>query len=101
MLVFLAADQRRLEELERGVAELLAWSDIHGRWEELGLDAFGRNQADSKKKDANQTVELRVAETYHWALVPNQPDPTGPIEWETARTDGQGGLAVCGPAASS
>jgi hypothetical protein len=94
MLVFLAADQRRLEELERGVAEFLAWSDIHGRWEELGLDAFGRNQAESKKRDANQTVDLRVAETYHWALVPNQPDPTGPIECETTRTDGQGGLAL-------
>jgi len=94
MLVFLAADQRRLEELERGVAEFLAWSDIYGRWEELGLDAFGRNQAESKKKDATQTVELRVAETYHWALVPTQPDPTGLIEWETTRTDGQGGLAL-------
>lgn len=94
MLVFLAPDQRRLEELERGAAEHLAWSDIHGRWEELGLDAYGRNQAERKKRDADQTVELRVAETYHWALVPYQPDPTGPVEWDTTKTDGQGGLAL-------
>jgi predicted AAA+ superfamily ATPase len=94
MLVFLAPDVKRLDELERGVAELLAWSDIHGRWEELGLDAFQRNQADQKKRDAERAVELRLAETYHWLLVPHQPDPTGPIEWEAIKADGQGGLAV-------
>jgi predicted AAA+ superfamily ATPase len=94
MLLFLAADQRRLEELERGVAEHLAWSDIYGRWEELGLDAFGRNQAASKQGEADRAVALRIAETYHWALVPHQPSPTGPIEWETAKTDGQDGIAL-------
>lgn len=94
MLVFLAPDVKRLDELERGVAELLAWSDIHGRWEDLGLDAFQRNQADQKKRDAERAVELRLGETYHWLLVPHQPEPTGPIEWEAIKADGQGGLAV-------
>lgn len=94
MVLFLAADQRRLAELERGVAEHLAWSDISDRWEELGLDAFGRNQAQAKRADADRAVELRVAETYHWALVPHQPDPTGRIEWETVKTDGEGGIVV-------
>ncbi len=94
MLMFLAPDQRRLEELERGVAEHLAWSNIHDRWEELGLDAYGRNQAESKKGEADRAVSLRVVETYHWALVPHQPDPTGPIEWETTKTDGEGTLAL-------
>lgn len=92
MLVFLAPDRQRLADLERAVAEHLAWTDIHSRWEELGLDAAGRNQAESKKKDADRAVALRVGETYHWALMPHQPDPTGPIEWETTRTDGQGGI---------
>ena len=94
MLLFLAPDQRRLEELERGVAEHLAWSNIHDRWEELGLDAYGRNQAESKRGEADRAVSLRVVETYHWALVPHQPDPTGPIEWETTKTDGEGTLAL-------
>jgi hypothetical protein len=94
MLLFLAADQRRLEELERGVAEHLAWTDIFGHWEELGLDAFGRNQAESKAGEAAGTVTTRIAETYHWALVPHQPSPTGPIEWETTKTDGQDGIAL-------
>jgi predicted AAA+ superfamily ATPase len=94
MLVFLAADAKRLDELERGVAELLAWTDIHSRWEELGLDAFQRNQAEQKQRDAERAVDLRLAETYHWLLVPHQPNPTGQIEWETIKADGQGGLAV-------
>jgi len=94
MVAFLAPDHRRLEELERGAAEHLAWSEIHDHWEELGLDAFGRNQAESKRREANQAVEARAAETYQWALVPHQPDPTGPIEWETVKSDGQGGLAM-------
>ncbi|HEX6393107.1 MAG TPA: DUF499 domain-containing protein [Acidimicrobiales bacterium] len=94
MLIFLAADQRRLEELERGTAESLAWTEIRQRWEELGLDAFGRNQAESKKNDANNAVALRLAETFHWALIPHQPDPTGPIEWDTTKTDGPLGPAA-------
>jgi len=94
MVVFLAADQKRLAELERGVAEYLAWADIHGRWEELGLDAFGRNQAAAKERDAARAVELRLAETYQWGLVPYQPEPTGPIEWEMVKVDGGGGLAA-------
>ena len=93
MMVFLAPDTRRLEELEHSAAEHLAWTDIHSRWEELGLDAYGRNQAQSKCTNTGRAVELRVAETYQWALVPSQPDPTGPIEWEQEKCDGQGGIA--------
>jgi predicted AAA+ superfamily ATPase len=94
MVVFLAPDLKRLEELERGVAEFLAWSDIHGRWKQLGLDAFQLDQAEQRRRDAERAVEARVAETYHWLLVPHQPDPTGPIQWETVKADGQGALAV-------
>src|SRR5262249_7294595 len=51
------------------------------------------NQTASKKADANQTVDLRLAETYQWCLVPGQPDPAGPIEWEYIKADGQGSLS--------
>jgi hypothetical protein len=94
MLVFLAPDLKRLEELERGSAEFLAWKEIEDRRSELNLDVFQTNQAISKRVDANQAVDLRVAESYHWCLVPHQPDPTGPIEWEAVKADGQGSLAL-------
>jgi len=94
MLVFLAPDLKRLEELERGAAEFLAWKEIEDRRSELNLDVFQTNQAVSKRVDANQAVDLRVVESYHWCLVPHQPDPTGPIEWEAVKADGQGVLAL-------
>lgn len=94
MLVFLAPDLKRLEELERGSAEYLAWKEIEDRRAELNLDVFQTNQAQSKRSDADRSVDLRLAETYQWCLVPNQPDPTGPIEWEAIKADGQGPLAV-------
>ena len=93
MLVFLAPDLKRLEELERGSAEFLAWKDIDDRWKELNLDVFQKRQAESKRSVANQAVDLRLFETYHWCLVPHQPDPTGPVEWESIKADGQGSLA--------
>ena len=94
MLVFLAPDVKRLEELERGSAEFLAWKEIEDRRAELNLDVFQTNQAQSKRVDADRSVDLRLAETYQWCLVPHQPDPTGTVEWETIKADGQGPLAV-------
>jgi predicted AAA+ superfamily ATPase len=94
MLVFLAPDLQRLEELERGSAEYLAWKEIDDRRAELNLDVFQTNQARSKRGDADRAVDLRLAETYHWCLVPHQPDPTGAIEWEMIKADGQGSLGV-------
>ena len=94
MLVFLAPDLKRLEELERGSAEYLAWKEIEDRKGELNLDVFQTNQAESKRGDADRSVDLRLAETYQWCLVPHQPDPTGAVEWETIKADGQGALAV-------
>ena len=93
-LVFLAPDVKRLEELERGSAEFLAWKEIEDRRAELNLDVFQTNQAQSKRVDADRSVDLRLAETYQWCLVPHQPDPTGAVEWETIKADGQGPLAV-------
>jgi predicted AAA+ superfamily ATPase len=93
MLIFLAPDLKRLEELERGSAEFLAWKEIDDRWEELNLDVFQKKQAESKRRDANTGVDSLLFETYHWCLVPHQPDPTGPIEWESIKADGEGSLA--------
>jgi hypothetical protein len=93
MLIFLAPDLKRLEELERGSAEFLAWKDIDDHWEELNLDVFQKKQAESKRREANKGVDSLLFETYHWCLVPHQPDPTGPVEWESIKADGQGSLA--------
>jgi hypothetical protein len=93
--VFLAADQRRLDELEQAAAEFLAWRTIDDQAEERNLDAHQRKQASTKRTQVDEAVRLRIAETYHWVLVPSQPDPANPtIMWDAVKVDGQAPLAV-------
>ncbi len=77
-LIFLAADRNRLEDLKQGVRQFLAWESIHGKSEELNLDAFQRNQAKTKRDEANLSIIARIPETYIWLLVPDQPNPQQP-----------------------
>ena len=93
-LIFLAPDKARLEELEQAVRLYLAWKSIDEEQDALNLDAFQRNQARSKRDEADQTVAKRIPETYIWLLVPVQPSPTGPVEWDEIRVTGEDKLAV-------
>jgi predicted AAA+ superfamily ATPase len=94
MVVFLAVDQRRLDDLRQGAAEALAW-----RWvvdEAPALDLGGQQEAQAAKKaeEADQTLVRRLGEAYTWALVPAQPDPTGPVVFDPMRVEGAGDLAA-------
>jgi hypothetical protein len=93
-VVFLAPDRTRLEELEQGVRQYLAWKSIETERETLNLDAFQSNQAKTKREQADDTVAQRIPETYQWVLVPCQPNPTGALEWREIRVQGQDALAV-------
>jgi len=93
MLVFLAADDRRVEDLEQAQAEHLAWASVVAESNSLGLSRQQHEQASARAVDARSTVDLRLADAYQWLLVPRQPEPTGPIMWEEVKTDGQGWLA--------
>src|SRR5204863_2555550 len=85
---------RRVEDLELAVAEELGWQSIDEESTELDLTPQQAAQARTKRTEAERAVSLRLSETYHWLLVPGQPDPTGPIEWDAIKVDGQAGLAV-------
>lgn len=87
MLVFLAADAKRMEELAEAVREYLAWNHIAGRKVELDFTVQQIKQVDTRRANADQAVELRVRETYYWALVPTQ-EPGGHITWQTEKADG-------------
>jgi hypothetical protein len=92
MLVFLAADQRRVEDLEQAVADYLAWAEIVGDTGVLNLDFQQEAQATSRRDDAGRTVDLRLADAYQWLLVPHQAEPIGTTSWEEIKAEGQGGL---------
>ena len=94
MVAFLAADQRRLDDLRQGAAEALAWRSVAAEAEELGLGAQQATQARAKADESDQTLGRRLAEAYTWALVPVQPEPTGPVVLEPLRVEGTDDLAA-------
>lgn len=93
-LVFLAADTNRLRELEQAVKQFLAWSSIFDDRVTLNLDEFQKRQAETKKKNADEAVDLRITEAYHWLLIPGQPDPNGAVTWADLKLQGQDSLAT-------
>lgn len=93
-LVFVAAGSNRLKELRQAVCQFLAWDSIWDDRETLNLDPFQTEQAETKHKNANETVDARIPEIFEWLLVPGQSDPKGDIEWTEIRLQGQDSLAM-------
>ena len=93
-IVFLAADTTRLKDLQTAIRQYLAWKSIWDEREQLNLDPFQSKQADTKRKNADDTVSARIPESYHWMLVPSQPDPKGSLEWTEIRLQGADSLAL-------
>jgi predicted AAA+ superfamily ATPase len=82
MLVFLAADATRLVELREAVAQFLAWESIRkdGEARIVTLDNFGAEQVNRQKASLDETVRVRIGETYVHLLVPEQSEPLGKQE---------------------
>lgn len=89
MIVFIAPDAGNAEAWATSLREYLAWKSIHEEAEPLNLDAQQRKQVASNLKRTEETVQVRLLETYSWLIVPVQPDPTGPIEYQAHRIAGQ------------
>ncbi|MFT0813232.1 Swt1 family HEPN domain-containing protein [Synechococcus sp. OH20] len=89
MLLFLAPDKAKLENLERHTAQYLAWKGIEEEKDILNLDAFQTKQANTKLEESNRAVDISLRETYQWLLIPTQPDPQGGIEWKETRLQEQ------------
>jgi len=85
MLVYLAPDAARLEELERAVRDFLAWSWILQNETDLDLTANQRSQATERRNKASETVNSRLAGTYQWVLVPEGQ----PITIQAKKVEGQ------------
>jgi hypothetical protein len=88
MLVFLAPDTKRLEELNESVRTYLAWHWISARVEELNLSPQQARQVEVNRKRSDDAITSRIAQTYHWVLVPEQPDPQRPPVMAVEKADG-------------
>lgn len=89
MLVFVAPDKARLEELRDAARSFLAWDSIVDDHEELNLDAQQRRHADTQRRHFDETVTQRIGETFVWLLTPRQEAGTPEVTWEHTRVTGQ------------
>jgi hypothetical protein len=94
VLVFLAPDKARLEELRQAVREYLAWKSIEDDKETLNLDNFQTRQAETKRLQFDEAVAQRIGETFAWVLVPSQTASDPAVAWEETRVSGPDPLAV-------
>ncbi|TAK69428.1 MAG: ATP-binding protein [Actinomycetota bacterium] len=93
MVVFVAADGQRYEELDSAVRAFLSWKQIADQATEMDLTPSQKAQADSRRRQADEDARNRLAATYTWTFVPTQ-DPQSPPEVAVVPVkDGQGGLA--------
>ncbi len=93
-LVFLAADQTRLQELDEAVRRYLAWESIVAESDTLNLAPQQAKQAESQKDNADKSVRARLPETYQWLLVPAQSTAQQPMKWEAYRLSGAESIAA-------
>lgn len=92
-LVFLAADQSRVQELDEAVRKYLAWQSILSEVDKLDLSKSQVKQAETQKTAADGVVTARLPETYQWLLVPTQKNPQAPVTWDAVRLTGSDPLA--------
>jgi len=89
MLVFVAPDEARLEELDVAVRQYLAWKHIVDRATDLNLTPQQLAQAQEKREQASKTADDRLQLTYQWVLNPVGPDPGSPFEIDEVKAEGQ------------
>ncbi|WP_462188620.1 MULTISPECIES: Swt1 family HEPN domain-containing protein [unclassified Frankia] len=89
MLVYLAPDEVRLGELDAATRDYLGWKHVLDNEADLDLTQNQKKQAAQRQAQADQTVTARLLQTFTWALVPAQPDPSAPFVIREAKADGQ------------
>jgi predicted AAA+ superfamily ATPase len=100
-LIFMAADRTRVDELKQAARLFKAWDSIYEEAEPLNLNAFQRNQASLRRKDAHDRILALIPETYCWLLVPEQADPRKPDTMQEYKLQPQQGQGLLASTASS
>ena len=95
MLVFMAADKARAPELRQAMRMRMAWQSILNERDEQGLNLTPSDviQAETRLKEADRTVDLRIDETFSQVLYPVQSPGDSEIRWQAVRVGRAGNLA--------
>ncbi len=88
-LVYLAADEARLAELDSAVRDYLGWTHVLANEADLDLTQNQRNQAVQRQAQADRTATSRLLQTFTWGLIPSQPDPGLPFVIREVKVEGQ------------
>jgi hypothetical protein len=89
MVVYVAADAVRLQELDTAVRQYLGWKDVLDHAAELDLTPTQKQQAQDQATRNSDTAESRLLGTYQWLLVPTQADPAAPFNITATKAEGQ------------
>ncbi|WP_077072828.1 Swt1 family HEPN domain-containing protein [Mailhella massiliensis] len=91
MLVFLAADQALMANLEQEVRRFIAWTSIKEDSQDLNLDAAQNRETEVSLKRSDETVDLLLKEAWCWLLVPSVDTyDRKTLDWERTRLSGDG-----------
>lgn len=90
MLAFVAPDLDNMYSLQAEVKRFIAWKSIMSDKDDLNLDGNQIRETQNNLERSNQTVELRIKETYCWLLVPfiDQFEDMKKIQWEISNIGG-------------
>ncbi|MFI2473089.1 Swt1 family HEPN domain-containing protein [Nocardia xishanensis] len=89
-LVYLAADEARLAELDAATRDYLGWTHVLDAEADLDLTQNQKNQATQRQQQADQTVVSRLLQTFVWALIPvQQAEPNSRITIRETKAEGQ------------
>ena len=92
MLVFLAAEQRQLDDLKSAMRFALAWAEIVRDTDRLDLTQSDSALAREKMNEGDETLKARLKETWRWLLYPVQESAQADLEWTSAKVQAQDGL---------
>jgi predicted AAA+ superfamily ATPase len=96
MLAFIVPDQDSMTALKQETRRYLAWKSIKEDSQDLNLDAAQNRETDNSLSRSNETVELRLKETWCWLLVPyiDRNVDMKMVGWEKIRISGGTDSAV-------
>ncbi|MCB9972622.1 MAG: ATP-binding protein [Hyphomonas sp.] len=92
MLVFLAAEQRQLDNLKAAQRSMLAWAEIVGQTDRLDLKQSDVALAKAKLTEATETLKTRLKEAWCYLIYPVQETAQSDVEWTSAKVPAQDGL---------
>ena len=92
MLVFLAADERQLDNLKAAMRHALAWAEIVRDTDRLDLTQSDSALAGAKLTEGKETLNTRLKEAWCYLLYPVQESAQADLEWTWARVPAQDGL---------